>query len=76
MWPDPAQNENNVRWVREYYKALVPHSEGGYVNFASSDDADRVKANFGRSYDRLRAAKTKYDPGNVFRINQNIKPGA
>ena len=75
MWPDPAQNENNIRWVRDYYKALAPHSEeGGYTNFAASDDASRVQANFGRSYGRLRQIKAKYDPENVFHYNQNILP--
>ncbi len=75
MWPDPAQNENNIQWVRDYYKALAPHSEeGGYINFAAGDDMNRVQSNFGRNYDRLRKAKTKYDSGNVFRHNQNILP--
>jgi len=77
MWPDRAMNESNIRWVKDYYKALAPHSEqGGYINFASDDDADRVRANFGRNYDRLREVKAKYDPDNVFRNNQNILPAA
>ncbi len=77
MWPDPAQNEANIRWVRDYYKALAPHSEeGGYINFAAGDDMDRVRANFGMNYKRLGEIKTKYDPDNVFRSNQNIAPGA
>ena len=75
MWPDPAQNEANIRWVRDYYKALAPHSEeGGYINFAAGDDMDRVRANFGRGYDRLARVKRKYDPRNAFRHNQNITP--
>ncbi|MDA4124060.1 MAG: FAD-binding oxidoreductase [Thaumarchaeota archaeon] len=75
MWPDPAQNEKNVQWVRDYYKALAPYSEeGGYINFAAGDDMNRVAANFGRNYGRLQAAKRKYDPENVFHINQNIAP--
>ena len=75
MWPDPAQNEANIRWVRDYYRAIAPHSEeGGYINFASGDDMDRVRANYGRSYDRLVEIKTKYDPDNVFRFNQNVAP--
>jgi FAD/FMN-containing dehydrogenase len=75
MWPDPSQNEANIRWVKEYYKALAPYSEeGGYINFAAADDQDRVKANFGRHFDRLRRVKAKYDPGNAFRFNQNIAP--
>jgi len=75
MWPDPETNEANIRWVRDYYAALAPHSErGGYINFAAGDDTDRVGANFGIHFDRLRELKKKYDPGNVFRINQNIVP--
>ena len=77
MWPDPAQNEAKVRWVRDYYKALAPHTEeGGYINFAAGDDMNRVQANFGKNYARLREVKSKYDPGNVFRHNQNIVPAA
>jgi len=77
MWPDPAQNAANIRWVRDYYKAIEPYSEkGGYINFASEDDKDKAAANFGRSYPRLRKIKAKYDPANVFRFNQNIPPAA
>jgi len=75
MWPDPAQNEANTRWVKEYYRDLAPHAEeGGYINFAAGDDANRVQANFGRNYGRLRKVKAKYDPKNAFRHNQNIVP--
>ena len=75
MWPDPAQNEANTRWVKDYYQGLAPHAqEGGYINFAASDDMNRVRANFGQNYDRLCEVKTKYDSENVFRHNQNISP--
>jgi hypothetical protein len=75
MWPDPAQNINNIQWVRDYADATAPHSEvGGYINFMSEDDQDRVDVNYGRGYSRLLEVKRKYDPGNVFRANQNIKP--
>lgn len=75
MWPDPADNEANIAWVKDYHAATAPHSEeGGYVNFAASDDQDRVRANYGANYDRLVAVKRKYDPDNLFRNNQNIKP--
>ena len=75
MWPDPAQNEANVAWVRRYYEAIAPHSEeGGYINFMAADDQDRVKANYGANYDRLVRVKQTYDPDNVFHLNQNIKP--
>lgn len=75
MWPDPADNEENVAWVKDYYAALEPHSErGGYVNFMAGDDQSRVRDNYGENYDRLAALKKKYDPANLFHINQNIAP--
>jgi FAD/FMN-containing dehydrogenase len=75
MWPDPADNEANTRWVKDYSAAIAPHSEtGGYVNFASADDQARVSDNYGANYARLRAVKATYDPDNVFRLNQNIRP--
>ncbi|SEF11227.1 FAD-binding oxidoreductase [Jiangella alba] len=75
MWPDPAQNDANIGWVRDYYAATAPHSEeGGYVNFMAADDQNRVAANYGGNYERLRAVKRVYDPDNVFHLNQNIAP--
>jgi FAD/FMN-containing dehydrogenase len=75
MWPDPTKNEANIKWVREYSDAIAPHSdEGGYVNFMSGDDQGRVAANYGANYDRLVQVKRTYDPGNLFHVNQNIKP--
>jgi len=75
MWPDPAQNEANIRWVKDYYAATAPLSEeGGYVNFMAGDDQDRIKANYRGNYARLVDVKRKYDPDNLFRVNQNIKP--
>jgi FAD/FMN-containing dehydrogenase len=77
MWPDPADNEANTRWVRDFYSALAPHSDaGGYINFASADDQQRVRDNFGSGYDRLAQIKRAYDPANLFRLNQNITPAA
>ena len=75
MWPDPAQNEANTQWVRDYYNATAPHSEeGGYINFMAADDQDRIAANYKGNYQRLVDVKRTYDPGNLFHINQNIKP--
>jgi FAD/FMN-containing dehydrogenase len=75
MWPDPADNDANTRWVRDYYSALAPHSDpGGYINFASADDQKRVRENFGAGYDRLAHIKRVYDPANLFHLNQNITP--
>jgi FAD/FMN-containing dehydrogenase len=75
MWPDPAENESNIKWVRDYYDAVAPHSEeGGYINFAADDDQARVPVNYGANYARLVEVKRKYDPDNLFHMNQNIKP--
>jgi hypothetical protein len=74
-WPDPRDSERNIDWARDYHQALQPHSEaGGYVNFMSGDDGDRVRANYRQNYDRLVDIKTRYDPTNLFRMNQNIAP--
>ena len=75
MWPDPADNEANTRWVQDYHAAIAPASlGGGYVNFASGDDQSKVAANYGVNYTRLQEVKRRYDPGNLFRFNQNIQP--
>ncbi len=75
MWPNPADNERNVRWVKDYYAAVRPHSEsGGYVNFMAGDDQERIRDNYKGNYERLVAIKEKYDPGNLFHLNQNIRP--
>jgi hypothetical protein len=75
MWPEASQNEANIEWVRNYYEATAPLSEeGGYINFMSGDDQDRIKANYKGNYDRLVDVKRRYDPGNLFHLNQNIKP--
>ena len=76
IWPDPADNDANIGWVREYYEAVHPHSgyEGGYTNFMAEDDQDRTQASYGPNYDRLQEIKARWDPDNVFHLNQNIPP--
>ena len=75
MWPDPADNEQNISWVKDYYQALEPHSAaGGYVNFMAGDDQGRVRDNYRENYDRLASIKQRYDPTNLFHLNQNIVP--
>ncbi|MFH9722051.1 FAD-binding oxidoreductase [Streptomyces sp. NPDC017254] len=74
-WTDPADSERDIAWTRAYDQALRPHTqEGGYVNFMDADDQDRVRVNYRQNYDRLRTVKRRYDPGNVFRLNQNVEP--
>jgi FAD/FMN-containing dehydrogenase len=74
-WDDPADDKRGIGWARDYFKASAPFASGGvYVNFLTADEADRVGVAYGPSYDRLAQVKRKYDPGNLFCVNQNIKP--
>ncbi len=74
-WNDPADDKANIGWVRGYSNAMAPYSEvGGYINFMDGDDTKRIPANYGRNYDRMVGIKRKYDPDNLFRVNQNIVP--
>ncbi len=71
-WDDPADDRRCVAWAREFFDATAPYATGGvYVNFIPEDE-ERVAAAYGRNYDRLAEVKRKYDPDNLFRINQNI----
>ncbi|MBD2756543.1 FAD-binding oxidoreductase [Spirosoma validum] len=73
--PDPANKDVVTNWARDYWQSLHPFSAGGsYINFMMEEGEDRVKATYGANYDRLVAIKTNYDPTNLFRVNQNIKP--
>jgi FAD/FMN-containing dehydrogenase len=75
LWQDPAENEANIAWVKDYAAALRPYSAaGGYINFMDGDDQPRVAENYGPNYTRLREVKAKYDPQNLFHVNQNIAP--
>jgi FAD/FMN-containing dehydrogenase len=75
--PDPANDEKITKWSKAYWDALHPFSAGGaYVNFMMEEGEDRVKATYGDNYTRLVAVKNKYDPANLFRVNQNIRPSA
>ena len=75
MDPDPANAQKITDWTREYWEALHPYSSGGaYSNFMMDEGQDRVKASFKHNYDRLVVVKNKYDPNNLFRVNQNIVP--
>ena len=74
-WTDKADDERCIRWARDYFKASAPFASGGvYVNFLTADEGDRVKAAYGQNYDRLAQIKRKYDPTNLFSMNQNIQP--
>jgi FAD/FMN-containing dehydrogenase len=75
--PDPAKAATLRDWCVGYWDATHPYSAGGaYVNFMMDEGHERVRATYRDNYDRLARAKAQYDPENVFRINQNIKPAA
>jgi FAD/FMN-containing dehydrogenase len=73
--PDPANNGKISSWTKEYWSELHPYSAGGaYINFMMEEGEDRIRATYGKNYDRLAKIKKRYDPANLFRVNQNIKP--
>jgi hypothetical protein len=77
VWNDPQQSEEVITWSRDYLATMEPYSPGGlYINFAGLGEEGEalVRAAYGSNYDRLVALKNKYDPSNLFRLNQNIKP--
>ncbi|HLH71291.1 MAG TPA: BBE domain-containing protein, partial [Candidatus Dormibacteraeota bacterium] len=76
--PDPAGAEAIKSWAVRYWEALHPFSVGGgaYVNFLMDEGEDRIRATYGANYPRLAAIKRRYDPRNLFHLNQNIEPAA
>jgi FAD/FMN-containing dehydrogenase len=73
--PDPANASRISQWCKDYFDALHPYSAGGaYVNFMMDEGQERVQSSFRDNYDRLAAVKHEYDPANLFRVNQNIRP--
>jgi len=73
--PDPKNATKITDWCKSYYNALHPYSAGGaYTNFMMDEGQDRIKASYKHNYDRLVQIKRSYDPENLFRVNQNIKP--
>jgi len=76
IWSDPAEDPGQIAWVRSLWQALQPFSSGRiYVNYESDVSPDQLQAAFGAaSYERLVTLKNTYDPTNLFRLNQNIKP--
>lgn len=74
-WDDPADDEAHIRWVRDFWGAMQPFSTGGvYANDLGDEGDERVRAAFGDNCRRLAEIKEKYDPSNLFRLNQNIRP--
>jgi FAD/FMN-containing dehydrogenase len=73
--PDPANKAKITQWSRDYWDAIHPYSAAGaYVNFMMEEGSGRVEATYGGNFARLQRVKGRYDPGNLFRVNQNIAP--
>lgn len=73
--PDRKNAGKITRWTKHYWEALHPHSAGGsYLNFLMDEGEERIRATYRGNYERLRQIKTRYDPQNLFRVNQNIPP--
>jgi FAD/FMN-containing dehydrogenase len=74
-WETPADDQRCIAWAREFFAKSQPFASGGaYINFLTQDEADRIAFAYGATYDRLVQLKKKYDPANLFRMNQNIQP--
>lgn len=76
-WTEPSQDALCIAWAREFFSATAPHAAGSvYINFLTEDEGNRIEEAYGANYSRLAQLKSKYDPENLFRRNQNIKPSA
>jgi len=76
-WETAAEDKSCVAWCRRLFDEAAPHATGGvYVNFLTEDEGDRVAKAYGGNFRRMAQVKAKYDAGNLFRLNQNVKPQA
>jgi FAD/FMN-containing dehydrogenase len=74
-WREPSQDKTCIQWARTLFNLAAPDATGGvYVNFMPEDEGDRVTSAFGTSYGKLAKLKAKYDPENLFQMNQNVRP--
>jgi FAD/FMN-containing dehydrogenase len=73
-WETAAEDDAGIRWSRDFYRDAAPFATGGvYVNFLTEEETDRIGAAYGPNWDRLLEIKRRWDPDNLFRMNQNIK---
>lgn len=74
-WDDPSKDDACIAWARDLWRAAAPFSTGSvYVNFLTQEEGSRVRDAYGENYEQLVALKNKYDPKNLFGVNQNIQP--
>jgi hypothetical protein len=77
QWADPVDSEQNIAWTRETFAPMQPHlvlADAVYANNLGEEGQGRVQAAHGANYERLAEVKRRYDPDNLFRLNQNIVP--
>jgi FAD/FMN-containing dehydrogenase len=78
VWDDPADDEQGRAWTRDLYTAIEPYGKtGSFLNFIDVDGSDRqerIRAGYGRNWNRLVEVKRRYDPDNVFHRNNNVTP--
>jgi FAD/FMN-containing dehydrogenase len=75
-WSVPGDNDKHIDWARGLFAALQPYAHGAYINFLGDEGQERVRSAYGSNYEHLVALKNKYDPTNLFRLNQNIPPAS
>jgi FAD/FMN-containing dehydrogenase len=76
-WREQTDEQRSIGWARKFFAETAPYATGGvYVNFMPDDETDRVSSAYGANFARLAALKAKYDPDNLFRLNQNVRPSA
>ena len=74
-WRDKGQDAACISWARQLFDATAPYASGSvYINFMPDDEKDRIQKAYGPNYQRLMEIKRRYDPNNLFRVNQNIRP--
>ncbi|WP_037429118.1 BBE domain-containing protein, partial [Sinorhizobium fredii] len=74
-WREPQMDQACIEWARRLFEAAKPHAAGtAYINFMPEDEGDRVEAAYAGNYRRLLEVKGRYDPQNLFRMNQNVRP--
>lgn len=74
QWTDPTETDKHIKWTRDFFNRVEPFASGVYVNHLDAEEADRIGEAYGDNYKQLQELKNKYDPTNLFRLNQNIKP--
>lgn len=73
-WSEPGDDDRHINWTRGLFAALQPFTGGAYINFLGDEGQERIRSAYGPNYERLLALKNQYDPTNLFRLNQNIRP--